>query len=91
MRGRLALADIGLNTPLDVWLDAVYAVSVEAPYEALEKLNKQMIVKSAMVDPEAARETWGALPEHQAMAGKLGRQAAPPPVPGVQRRPQARE
>lgn len=73
MRGKLALADIGETTALSVWLDAVYASYAEAPHEVLTNLNKQMVIKGAMIDPDEARETWGVAPEHVAMAGNLGR------------------
>lgn len=73
MRGRLALADIDLSAPLPLWLDAVYTVWAEAPIETLTKMNKQLVQKSAMLRPDEARETWGMLPEHQAMSGGLGR------------------
>lgn len=72
IRGQLVLADIGLSMPCGMWLDAVYAVWVTAP-EHLAKYNRELVIKSAQLDPEAARETWGALPEHRAMAGQLGR------------------
>jgi hypothetical protein len=75
VRGKLALADIDATTPVAVWLDAVYAAYAEAPHQVLEKLSKQLVIKGAMVDPEGARETWGQLPEHAAMAGKLGQGA----------------
>lgn len=58
--------------PLNVWLDAVYTVWIEAPHELLEKVNKQLVVKAAMLRPDEARETWGMRPEHRAMAGTLG-------------------
>lgn len=72
IRGRLALAGLDLSTRLDVWLDAVYAVFVDAPQELLKKLAPQVIRKSATIDPEGFREIWGKAPEHRALAGKLG-------------------
>lgn len=75
MRGRLALADIDATADLGPWLDAVYAAFADAPHDVLDKLNREMVVKSAMIDPEEARATWGTLPEHRAMAGNLGRGA----------------
>jgi hypothetical protein len=73
VRGKLAFADIGETTELGMWLDAVYASYAEAPHEVLTQLNKQMVIKGAMIDPDEARKTWGIAPEHVAMAGNLGR------------------
>jgi hypothetical protein len=73
VRGKLALADIELASPLASWLDAVWAAYAEAPHELLQKLNAELVKKSAMLDPEEARATWGVAPEHVAMAGRLGR------------------
>jgi hypothetical protein len=97
VRGRLALADIGSTVPAGVWLDAVYAAYADAPHQVLEQLNRQIVIKEAMIDPEGARETWGRRPEHAALAGKLGRGAgveagnpaamAPTQRPGSPRRP----
>jgi len=73
IRGQLALAHVTLQTPLSTWLDAVYAAYVAAPHEALQAAAKQMVIQSARLRPD--RDTWGKLPEHQALAGKLGRGA----------------
>lgn len=73
MRGKLAFADIDTTAELGVWLDAVYAAYADAPHRVLIELNKQMVIKEAMIDPEEARKTWGTRPEHVAMAGNLGR------------------
>lgn len=73
LRGRLALARVKLSAPADVWLDAVYALLVEVPDDALKALSRAIIRKSAEIDPEEARANWGRDPEHQAHAGKLGR------------------
>jgi hypothetical protein len=73
VRGKLAFADIRETAEVGVWLDAVYAAYADAPHEVLVKLNKQMVVKGAMIDPDEARKTWGVAPEHVAMAGGLGR------------------
>lgn len=72
LRGRLALAGIDLSAPLDVWLDAVYALLPEIPGGALGKIAAQLERKAAMIDPEAARETWGRSAVHRQLAGKLG-------------------
>ena len=73
IRGQLALAHVTLRTPLADWLDAVYAAWVAAPHEALQAAAKTMVVQSARLRPD--RETWGMLPEHRALAGKLGQGA----------------
>ncbi len=75
VRGRLAFADIDATADLPLWLDAVYAAYAEAPHKVLEELNKQMVIKGAMIDPDEARKTWGTRPEHVAMAGQFGRGA----------------
>lgn len=72
VRGKLALAGINLSADLGTWLDAVYAVWIDAPHELLEKANAQMVRTQARIRPEEARETWGLRPEHRAMAGRLG-------------------
>lgn len=72
VRGKLALAGIDLSADLGTWLDAVYAVWIDAPHELLEKANAQMVRTQARIRPEEARETWGMRPEHRAMAGRLG-------------------
>ncbi|MDF2822809.1 MAG: hypothetical protein K0R68_217 [Mycobacterium sp.] len=82
VRGKLALAGLDLSADLGVWLDAVYAVWIDAPHEMLEKAQATMVRQIARLRPEEARETWGLRPEHQAMAGKLGKgaQGAAPTV-----------
>lgn len=72
VRGKLALAGIDLSVDLGTWLDAVYAVWIDAPHELLEKASAQMVRTQARIRPEDARETWGVLPEHKAHAGRLG-------------------
>jgi hypothetical protein len=76
VRGKLALAGVDLSTDLGIWLDAVYAVWIDAPHELLEKAQATMVRQIARLRPEEARETWGLRPEHQAMAGKLGKGGA---------------
>jgi hypothetical protein len=81
VRGKLALAGIDLRVPADTWLDAVYAIVVEAPHEVLEKVHGQFIVASARIAPD--RDSWGALPEHVALTNKLtglDRPGAPRPA-----------
>lgn len=58
-----------------MWLDAVYVAYAEAPMDVLTELNKQLVIKGAMIDPDEARKTWGTRPEHVAMAGQLGKGA----------------
>lgn len=58
---------------LAVWLDAIYAIWVTAPFDRLEEMAKQMTRHVARIDPEEARKTWGRRPEHVALAGNLGR------------------
>jgi hypothetical protein len=73
VRGRLTHARVDpRRVTLGQWLDAVYAAWVDAPHELLEKITKQIVIKSAQLRPEEARETWGLRPEHQHMTGGLG-------------------
>lgn len=69
----MAFADIRETADVGLWLDAVYAAYAEAPHEVLARLNKEMVIKGAMIDPEEARKTWGTAPEHVAMSKGLGR------------------
>lgn len=73
VRGQLALAGIDLRTDLRTWLDAVYAIYASAPFEQLDALTRQLVTKTAQLDPKEARKDWGRRPEHRAMAGGLGR------------------
>lgn len=69
VHGKLALAGMDLRTPLTTWLDSVYAIVADAPHEFLEKLWPKIAQLAARVKPD--RETWGVLPEHQALTAKL--------------------
>lgn len=69
VRGVLELAHVGLNTPLDRWLDAVYAAWLDAPHDKLEKTFKQLTLAAARIRPD--RSTWGKLPEHRALGKGL--------------------
>lgn len=69
VRGQLELAHVGLNTPLDRWLDAVYAAWLNAPHDRLEAAHKQVTLAAARLRPD--RETWGLLPDHQALSRGL--------------------
>jgi len=50
------------------WFDAAYAIIMEAPHEALEKMFDQLTRAQARAEPD--RETWGVLPEHQRLMSK---------------------
>jgi hypothetical protein len=73
VRGQLAMSGINLRTDLCTWLDAVYAIYATAPFEQLDALTRQLVTKTAQLDPKEARKDWGRRPEHRAMAGGLGR------------------
>jgi len=72
VRGKLALAGIGLRTPLADWLDAVYAAYLDSPGdEVLKKAHQQTVLNAARLRPD--RDTWGLDPEHRALGqGLLG-------------------
>ena len=74
MRGRLALAGIGLHTPLEDWLDAVYAAYLDGPdSEILKKAHQQTVIGAARLRPN--RETWGLEADHRALGqGLIGQQ-----------------
>lgn len=69
IQGRLALAGVDLRTPVATWLDAVWAVYVDAPHELLGKMTKERVVRAAQLRPD--RETWGKLPEQRALGAGL--------------------
>lgn len=69
--GKLALAGIGPWTPLSDWLDAVFVIILETPLEDVKKLEEQLAVMDAQVDPAEARKSWGATPEQQGLGGRL--------------------
>lgn len=74
LRGRLALAGIGLHTPLDDWLDAVYAAYLDGPSEEiLRKAHQQTVMGAAKLRPN--RETWGLEEDHRALGQGLVGQA----------------
>lgn len=73
VRGQLALAGIDLRTDLRTWLDAVHAVYAAAPFDQLDALGKELVTRTAQLDPAAARKDWGRRPEHRALAGGLGK------------------
>jgi len=65
------MAGIGPWTPLAAWMDAVFVILLETPVDQIKKLEEQLAVADAQVDPKAARETWGATPEMQGLGGRL--------------------
>ena len=70
LRGRLALAGIGLHTPLSDWLDAVYAAYLDGPpEETLKKAHQQTVIGAAKLRPD--RDTWGLEPDHRALGQGL--------------------
>lgn len=54
-----------MQTPLSDWVDAIYATLATAPTDVLKQLEQQLVINSALADPEGARASWGLLPEHQ--------------------------
>jgi hypothetical protein len=69
LRGQLRLNRIDLHTPLDQWLDAVYALWVSAPHEVLAKARQVIDQHSVTIAPD--RETWGLTPEQIAQMGEF--------------------
>jgi len=65
------MAGIGPRTRLADWMDAVFVILLETPVEQIKKLEEQLAVADAQVDPIAARENWGATPEQQGLGGRL--------------------
>lgn len=65
------MAGIGPWTPLADWMDAVFVIILDTPLDRIQKLEEQLAVADAQVDPKAARETWGATPEMQGLGGRL--------------------
>lgn len=53
------------------WIDAMYAIVVEIPHEQLGRLRDSLTKAEAVIDPEAARATWGLTEDHRAMGGSL--------------------
>lgn len=65
------MAGIGPRTRLADWMDAVFVILLDTPVDRIQKLEEQLAVADAQVDPKAARETWGATPEQQGLGGRL--------------------
>lgn len=76
MRGKLALAGIDLRVSAACWFDAAWAIVVDAPHEALSKVNDQMVLAQNRARPN--RETWGVSEEEQALMAKAMNQPAVP-------------
>lgn len=49
----------------------MYVIILETPVDDVKKLEEQLAVTEARIDPKAARETWGATPEMQGLGGRL--------------------
>lgn len=77
MRGKLALAGIDLRASAACWFDAMYAIIMEAPHEALNKMFDTLVIAQARAEPD--RETWGMLPEHQRMMSRVAKDGHQPP------------
>lgn len=83
VRGRLALAGLDdSRVHASTYCDAIYAIVADAPHDVLDELLKQLTVSGAAAAPD--RDTWGLLPEHQAIAGAL-KPADNQAVPRMQR------
>lgn len=63
------LARVDSRAPAAVWLDALYAIVVDAPLELLEKLHDKIQLKSDQLRPD--RSTWGLLPHQVEMTNKI--------------------
>jgi hypothetical protein len=69
LRGSLLLNRIDLHTPLDQWLDAVYALWTTGPHEVLKKARQVVDQHSVTIAPD--RDTWGLTPEQIAQMGEF--------------------
>lgn len=70
VHGRLTLAGLDPSrVSAASWLDAVYAILMEAPAEALQKMHDQLVIKAAILRPD--RATWGLAPEQIALSNRL--------------------
>lgn len=67
----MALGGIDPRVEAIDYLDALWAIIVDAPVDHLIKLQDRMTVEVARADPERAREDWGARPEHQRASSGL--------------------
>jgi hypothetical protein len=67
LRGQLHINRINLRTPLDHWLDAVYALWTTAPHDVLTKARQVIDHHAVRIAPD--RDTWGTTPEQIAQMG----------------------
>lgn len=70
VRAQLRMNRIDLQRPLREWLDAVYALWLSAPHEALKEGRKVLDRHTDRIAPD--RETWGLLPQHMEQAAGMG-------------------
>jgi hypothetical protein len=70
----MAIAGVDSRVPASRWLDIAYAIVADAPHAYLKAMSEQLVIASAKLRPD--RDTWGLLPEHQAMARTLPEGAA---------------
>lgn len=80
IQGRLTLAGLDLHTPVADWLDAVWALYVDAPHSLLKDLAKERVVRAAQLRPD--RDSWGKLPEQRALGAGLVQEEVPQVGPG---------
>lgn len=64
----MALAGIDLWASAACWFDAAFAIIMEAPHDALDKMLDHMVRSQARAEPN--RETWGLEPGHQRLMSK---------------------
>ena len=69
MSGKLALAGVDLRAPASVWLDAVYAIVVDAPNEQLQRIHEQITMQAGRLRPD--RDSWGLDPDQAALTNKI--------------------
>lgn len=69
LRGMLRVNRIDLHTPLAEWLDAVYALWVGAPHDAMQKARQSFDRQAVTIAPD--RDTWGMTPEQIAQMGSF--------------------
>lgn len=77
VNGRLALGGVDLRVPVATWLDAVYAIVMDAPEDKqLQGFHDLLVRETARARPD--RDTWGATPEQVALTKKLTGSNPPP-------------
>jgi hypothetical protein len=60
------------------WFDAAYAIIMEAPHEALDKMLDHLVRAQARAEPN--RETWGLEPGQQRLMAKAAAAANTNPM-----------